>query len=73
MPRARERDRAFAMAEPPPNPLSAAMAHELNGNAVAPLFSAAPGAEPAAAIAGDATRSIHTAGARRGSACVLCN
>ena len=38
------------MAEPPPNPLSAAMAHELNGNAVAPLFSAAPGAAPAAAI-----------------------
>jgi|TARA_B100000927_G_scaffold265560_1_gene238352 PAS domain S-box-containing protein len=43
-------NRAFAMAEPPPNPLSAAMAHELNGNAVAPLFSAAPGAAPAAAI-----------------------
>ena len=34
------------MAEPLPNPLSAAMAHELNGNVLAPLFSAAPGAAP---------------------------
>ena len=38
------------MAEAPENPLSAAMAQELSGSAVAPLFSAAPGGGPAAAI-----------------------